>query len=190
MARKKRRSATTAGSLHMLIVEARFYDAISDELLRGATRVLDKAGARYDRVTVPGALEIPAAIAIAIDVAKRRRAPYDGVVALGCVIRGETHHFDIVANESARALIDLALGLVQEQLLARAAVGRERVAAAGVDHEVADVDVGRDAVEALESALEAGQGVHYWITLPGSTSTPSARSFFSIHASRVRSHCS
>ena len=108
MARKKKRSAT-ADSLHMLIVEARFYDAISDELLRGATRVLDKAGARYDRVTVPGALEIPAAIAIAIDAAKRRRAPYDGVVALGCVIRGGTHHFDIVANESARALIDLAV---------------------------------------------------------------------------------
>jgi 6,7-dimethyl-8-ribityllumazine synthase len=109
MARKKKRSATAAGNLHMLIVEARFYDAISDELLRGATRVLDKAGARYDRVTVPGALEIPAAIAIAIDAAKRRRAPYDGVVALGCVIRGETHHFDIVANESARPLIALSV---------------------------------------------------------------------------------
>src|SRR6185503_15939564 len=107
MAREKKRSATAADNLHMLIVEARFYDAISDELLRGAIRVLDKAGARYDRVTVPGALEIP--VAIAIDAAKRRRAPYDGVVALGCVIRGETHHFDIVANESARALIDLAV---------------------------------------------------------------------------------
>lgn len=109
MARNKKRITKTADSLHLLIVEARFYDAISDELLRGATRVLDKVGARYDRVTVPGALEIPAAIAIAIDAAKRRRAPYDGVVALGCVIRGETHHFDIVANESARALINLAV---------------------------------------------------------------------------------
>jgi len=96
-------------SLHMLIVESRFYDNISDELLRGATRVLDNAGARYDRVSVPGTLEIPAAIAIAMDAAKHRRAPYDGVVALGCVIRGETHHFDIVANESARALMDLAV---------------------------------------------------------------------------------
>ena len=106
---RKRRSAKTIDGLHMLIVESRFYDAISDELLRGATRVLDKAGARYDRITVPGTLEIPAAIAIAIDAARRRRAPYDGVVALGCVIRGETHHFDIVANESARALMDLAV---------------------------------------------------------------------------------
>src|SRR4029078_9080891 len=109
MARKKKRSATAADNLHILIVEARFYDAISDELLRGAIRVLDKAGARYDRVTVPGALEIPPAVAIAIDAAKRRRAPYDGVVALGCVIRGETHHFDIVANESTRARIDPAV---------------------------------------------------------------------------------
>jgi 6,7-dimethyl-8-ribityllumazine synthase len=105
----KRRAAKITDSLYMLIVEARFYDGISDELLRGATQVLDKAGARYDRVTVPGALEIPPAIAIAIDAARRRRAPYDGVVALGCVIRGETHHFDIVANQSARALMDLAV---------------------------------------------------------------------------------
>jgi 6,7-dimethyl-8-ribityllumazine synthase len=106
---KKKRTAKKAGSLHMLIVEARFYDAISDELLLGATRVLDKVGARYDRVSVPGALEIPAAIAITADAAKRRRAPYDGVVALGCVIRGETHHFEIVANESARALMEIAV---------------------------------------------------------------------------------
>ncbi len=96
-------------SLHMLIVEARFYDNISDELLRGATRVLDHAGARYDRITVPGTLEISAAIAIAVDAARRRRAPYDGIVALGCVIRGETYHFEIVANESARGLTHLAL---------------------------------------------------------------------------------
>ena len=116
MARKKRgasKSGKQSDSLHMLIVEARFYDNISDELLRGATQVLDGAGVRYDRVSVPGALEIPAAIAIALDAARRRRAPYDGVVALGCVIRGETHHFEIVANESARALMDLA---VQERL--------------------------------------------------------------------------
>ena len=107
---KKRAGGTKRdSSLHMLIVEARFYDVISDELLRGATRVLDAVGARYDRVTVPGALEIPAAVGIAVDAARRRRAPYDGIVALGCVIRGETHHFEIVANESARALMDLAV---------------------------------------------------------------------------------
>ncbi|MGC2587777.1 MAG: 6,7-dimethyl-8-ribityllumazine synthase, partial [Pseudolabrys sp.] len=106
---KKKRTAKKRGGLHMLIVESRFYDSISDELLRGATRVLDDAGARYDRVSVPGTLEIPAAIGIAMDASRRRRAPYDGVVALGCVVRGETHHFEIVANESARALMDLSV---------------------------------------------------------------------------------
>jgi 6,7-dimethyl-8-ribityllumazine synthase len=111
MAKKTKKKSRTKkdGGLHLLIVESRFYDSISDELLRGATRVLDNAGARYDRVTVPGTLEIPAAIGIAMDASRRRRAPYDGVVALGCVIRGETHHFDIVANESARALMDLSV---------------------------------------------------------------------------------
>lgn len=146
MARKKKRNATAANGLHMLIVEARFYDAISDELLRGATRVLDKAGARYDRVTVPGALEIPAAIAIAIDDAKRRRAPYDGVVALGCVIRGETHHFDIVANESARALIDLA---VSERLaLGNGILTVENEAQANARARVEDGDKGGAAARA------------------------------------------
>jgi 6,7-dimethyl-8-ribityllumazine synthase len=106
---KKRTTAKKRDSLHMLIVEARFYEHISDELLRGAMRVLEGAGARIDRVTVPGALEIPPAIAIAMDAARRRRAPYDGVVALGCVISGETYHFEIVSNESARGLMELAV---------------------------------------------------------------------------------
>jgi 6,7-dimethyl-8-ribityllumazine synthase len=93
----------------ILVVEARFYDAIADLLLKGAVRALKKAGARYDQVTVPGALEIPPAIAIAVAAAEQRGEPYDGVVALGCVIRGETSHYDIVAGESARALMDLAV---------------------------------------------------------------------------------
>jgi 6,7-dimethyl-8-ribityllumazine synthase len=106
---KKKSGTKKSDSLHMLIVEARFYGTISDELLRGATRVLDEANAQYDRITVPGALEIPPAIAIAIDAARRRRAPYDGVIALGCVISGETYHFEVVSNESARGLMDLAV---------------------------------------------------------------------------------
>lgn len=93
--------------LRLLIVEARFYAHIADALLKGATRVLDEAGATYDRISVPGALEVPAAIAMAVDAAKRN--PYDGVVALGCVIQGETYHFDLVANESARGLMDLSM---------------------------------------------------------------------------------
>src|SRR5436853_6876214 len=93
----------------MLIVEARFYDDIVDALLAGARRALAAAGVGFDRISVPGSLEIPAAIAIALDAAERKRRPYDGVVALGCVIRGDTIHFDIVAVQSARALMDLAV---------------------------------------------------------------------------------
>jgi 6,7-dimethyl-8-ribityllumazine synthase len=93
----------------ILIVEARFYDDLADALLDGAKAALDDAGAAYDVVTVPGALEIPAAISFALDGAEEGGTDYDGFVALGTVIRGETHHFDIVANESARALMDLSI---------------------------------------------------------------------------------
>jgi 6,7-dimethyl-8-ribityllumazine synthase len=96
-------------AVRLLIVEARFYDHIADALLAGATAVLDAAGATYDRITVPGALEIPGAIAMAADAPKNKKAPYDGYVALGCVIQGETYHFEIVSNESARGLMDLTV---------------------------------------------------------------------------------
>jgi len=88
---------------HLLIVEARFYDDLADELLAGAKAAL--APATFDVVTVPGALEIPAAIAMAL----KGTSQYDGFVALGCVIRGETTHYDTVANESARGLMDIAV---------------------------------------------------------------------------------
>ena len=93
----------------MLIVEARFYEDIADALLAGATRALDKAGAAFDRVSVPGSLEVAPAIAIALDAGERSGKPYEGAVALGCVIRGETLHFEIVSQESARALLALAV---------------------------------------------------------------------------------
>ncbi len=94
---------------HILIVEARFYDDMADALLEGATFALEEAGATYNVATVPGALEIPAAIAMALDGADNDGTQYDGFVALGMVIRGETYHFDIVSNESSRALMDLAV---------------------------------------------------------------------------------
>ncbi|MGF6172108.1 6,7-dimethyl-8-ribityllumazine synthase [Ensifer sp. 4252] len=94
---------------HILIVEARFYDDMADALLDGAKHALDAAAATYDIVTVPGALEIPPAIAMALDGADDGGTAYDGFVALGMVIRGETYHFDIVANESSRAIMDLAV---------------------------------------------------------------------------------
>ena len=90
--------------MRMLIVEARFYDHIADKLLEGARAVLDEAGVEYDVITVPGALEIPAAIAIACNA-----TPYAGAVALGCGIEGATDHFEVVSNESARGLMDLAV---------------------------------------------------------------------------------
>ncbi|MDO9416006.1 6,7-dimethyl-8-ribityllumazine synthase [Pararhizobium sp.] len=94
---------------HLLIVEARFYDDMADAMLDGAKSALDAAGATYDVVTVMGALEVPASIAMALDGADNGGTIYDGFVALGMVIRGETYHFDIVANESSRALMDLAV---------------------------------------------------------------------------------
>ncbi|HWX13792.1 MAG TPA: 6,7-dimethyl-8-ribityllumazine synthase [Methylocella sp.] len=92
-----------------LIVEARFYEDIAAMLLEGAKTAFAKAHAAFEIVIVPGALEIPLAMAIALDHAAATQHPFDGAVALGCVIRGETHHFEIVANESARALMQLAL---------------------------------------------------------------------------------
>ena len=96
----------------ILIVEARFYSDLADELLKGATDALEAFGAEHDVITVPGALEIPAAIALAEEGGHRpaAAAPYDGYVALGTVIRGETYHFEIVSNESARGLVDLSIG--------------------------------------------------------------------------------
>jgi 6,7-dimethyl-8-ribityllumazine synthase len=112
MAEARRGDSADGGDLRgarVVIVEARFYDDIADALLQGATAVLTKAGVSVDRLTVPGSLEIPAAIAMAVDAAERRGKPYDGAIALGCVIRGDTLHFEIVSFESARALMDLAV---------------------------------------------------------------------------------
>ena len=103
------RAASDLKGARILIVEARFYEDIADALLAGATRALEEVGVSFDRVSVPGALEVAPAIAIAIDAAERSGSPYEGAVALGCVIRGETLHFEIVSQESARALLDLAV---------------------------------------------------------------------------------
>ncbi len=98
-------------TMRILVVEARFYPDLADELLKGAVDALDAFGADHDVVTVPGALEIPAVIALAEEAGHRAAGiSYDGYVALGTVIRGETWHFEIVAGESARGLMDLAIG--------------------------------------------------------------------------------
>ena len=118
----------------VLVVEARYYDDSADELLAGARAAIEAVGAEARVFTVPGALEIPAAIAILMDAGRKAGGPYDAAVALGCVIRGETGHYDIVAGESVRALMDLSVaehlplgnGILtvetMEQALARARV--------------------------------------------------------------------
>ena len=96
--------------VRVLIVEARYYNDLSDLLLAGARRALEAVGEEYNVIQVPGALEIPTAVAIAEESG---RFPigvrYDGYVALGCVIRGDTYHFEVVANESARGLTELGI---------------------------------------------------------------------------------
>lgn len=114
-----------------LIVEARFYDQLNDMLLDGAKAALTAAGHEHETLTVPGALEIPGAISLAIDSTQ-----YDGFVALGVVLRGETYHFEIVSNESARGIMALTLdgaaignGIItvenEAQALARADKGQK-----------------------------------------------------------------
>ncbi|MDB5617979.1 6,7-dimethyl-8-ribityllumazine synthase [Tardiphaga sp.] len=100
---------TDISGARVLIVEARFYDDIQDAMMEGAVAELTAAGVTHTVLTVPGALEIPAAIAIALDAAEKNDEPYDAAIALGCVVRGDTIHFEIVSMESSRALMDLAV---------------------------------------------------------------------------------
>jgi 6,7-dimethyl-8-ribityllumazine synthase len=94
--------------MHFLIIEARFYPDLADELVKGASAELERRGATFERIAVPGAFEIPAALAMAAGPCGDA-SRFDGYVLLGCVIRGETSHYDIVANESARAVLRLAV---------------------------------------------------------------------------------
>ncbi len=103
---KVEKKSTASGRLkaRLLILEARYYADLCDELVKGAVAAIERAGGTWDHVIVPGALELPGAIALA-ETSKR----YDGYVALGCVLRGETMHYEIVSNESARGLMELTL---------------------------------------------------------------------------------
>ena len=137
----------------ILVITARFYDDIADELVAGATAVLEAAGARLDHVTVPGVLEIPAALAMALYAGEEGGVDYDGFVILGCVIRGETSHYDIVAVQSARAVMDmvteecLALGNGiltvenRDQAWARAAVDDKNKGGAAAEAALAMIEV-------------------------------------------------
>lgn len=145
--------ATDDAPVHgrVLIVEARFYDDIADELLAGATAALSNAGATYEIVTVPGALEVPIAAAIALDAAAHAGRPYDAVVALGCVVRGETYHFEIVAGESSRALMDL--GVARKVPVGNGILTVETDEQAWVRARVSDGDKGGGAAKAALALL-------------------------------------
>jgi 6,7-dimethyl-8-ribityllumazine synthase len=109
--RQSKTQKTGAGpkGARILVVEARYYEELADALLAGAVGAIEEAGASHDVITVPGALEIPTALAIALDAATARKKPYDGAVALGCVILGETFHFEIVSEQSARGVMDVSI---------------------------------------------------------------------------------
>jgi 6,7-dimethyl-8-ribityllumazine synthase len=144
-------SAVDLDGARVLVVEARFYDTFADELLAGALAVLDKAGCRVDVVTVPGALEIPSAIVIGLRAADEAVDPYEAVVALGTVIRGETGHYDIVAGESSRALMDLSVAFALP--LGNGILTVENEAQAWARANRSEMDKGGGAAEAALSVL-------------------------------------
>lgn len=148
------KAATPAAPLdgaRVLVVEARFYEKLADELLEGALAVLDKAECRVDVVTVPGALEIPTAIVIGLRAADEAIDPYEAVVALGTVIRGETGHYDIVAGESSRALMDVSVAYAMP--LGNGILTVENDAQAWARANRADMDKGGGAAEAALAVL-------------------------------------
>ena len=140
MKTEKKAAAAAKLKARVLIIEARFYADLCDELVKGAAAAIERTGATWERMAVPGALELPGAIAIA--AASKR---YDGYVALGCVLRGETSHYDIVANESARGLMDLTMkGLA----IGNGILTCENEAQAWARVKVAGMDKGGGAAEA------------------------------------------
>ena len=146
---------SAAKGARILIVEARYYDEIADALLAGAKKALAEAGAQFDVLSVPGALEIPTAIAIAVDAAQRKRKPYDGAVGLGCVIRGETIHFDIVSDLSAQGLMELSVARLLP--IGNGIITVENEAQAYARARVEDQDKGGGAVRAALALIEIKQ---------------------------------
>lgn len=136
----------------ILVVEARYYDGLADELLKGASAAIEAAGAVAEIVTVPGALEIPATVAILFETGS-----YDAVVTLGCVIRGETGHYDIVAGESARALMDLSVN--RKIPLGNGILTVETEEQAWARARVSEMDKGGGAAEAALAVLAIKRAV-------------------------------
>jgi 6,7-dimethyl-8-ribityllumazine synthase len=134
---------------NILIVEARFYDHLNDMLVAGARAAIEEAGHAHDTVTVPGALEVPGAIALAVESGR-----YDAYVALGVVIRGETYHFEIVANESARGIMALTMDGIA---IGNGILTTEDEAQAIVRADPAQLDKGGGAAKAAIAMLDLAQ---------------------------------
>ena len=132
-----------------LIVEARFYDHLNDLLIEGAKAAIDDAGHVCDVLTVPGALEIPGAVAMAAESGR-----YDGFVAIGVVIRGETYHFEVVSNESARGLMALAMDGIA---IGNGILTVENEAQALTRARPDEKDKGGEAAKAAIAMMEIGQ---------------------------------
>ncbi len=151
MKRDKAAAAAIKTRAHILIIEARFYAELCDELAKGAIAAIERAGATWERQAVPGALEIPGAIAAA---AKAKR--FEGYVALGCVLRGETSHYDIVANESARGIMDLTMnGLA----IGNGILTCENEAQAWARARVSEMDKGAGAADAALAMIRFRRGI-------------------------------
>jgi 6,7-dimethyl-8-ribityllumazine synthase len=144
--RREKRETNDVKGARILLVEARYYDEIADLLLAGAMKELRGASAAVEQISVPGSLEIPIAIALALDAAAKKRRPYDGVVALGCVIRGDTLHFEIVSNESARGLMEL--GITRNLPIGNGIITVDTEAQALARARMAEQDKGGDAARA------------------------------------------
>jgi 6,7-dimethyl-8-ribityllumazine synthase len=148
---EKKVAAAAPVRAHVLILEARFYADICDELARGAIAAIERAGATCERLAVPGALELPGAVALAAATGR-----YDCYVALGCVLRGETSHYDIVANESARGLMALTMdGLC----IGNGILTCENEQQAWARARVADMDKGGGAAEAALAMLRLARAL-------------------------------
>jgi 6,7-dimethyl-8-ribityllumazine synthase len=147
----EKKSSASKIRAHLLVLEARFYGAICDELVNGAIAAIERAGATWDRVAVPGALELPGAIAMAVP-SKR----YEGFVALGCVLRGETTHYDVVANESARGIMDLTMKGI---CIGNGILTCENEAQAWARARVAEMDKGGGAADAALAMISLARGL-------------------------------
>lgn len=144
--------------MHVLIVEARFYEDLADEMARGTIAVLDEAGVTYDRAAVPGTFEVPAAIRYAVRSMEIRSSTlrYGGFIALGCVIRGKTDHYDHICREASRALMDLAVN--SDLALGFGILTCDTFEQARVRASVAEKNKGADAAQACLRMMELKRG--------------------------------